>query len=38
MLQKEQLGSVFMGEEELAVAMARHVVAGMSRRERLVPT
>jgi CPA2 family monovalent cation:H+ antiporter-2 len=38
LLQKEQLGSVFMGEEELAVAMARHIVAGMSRRERLVPT
>jgi CPA2 family monovalent cation:H+ antiporter-2 len=38
LLQKEQLGSVFMGEEELAVAMARHIVAVMSRRERLVPT
>jgi CPA2 family monovalent cation:H+ antiporter-2 len=38
MLQKEELGKVFMGEEELAVAMARHIVAGMSRRERLVPT
>jgi len=38
MLQKEELGRVFMGEEELAVAMARHIVAGMRRRERLVPT
>jgi CPA2 family monovalent cation:H+ antiporter-2 len=38
LLQKEQLGKVFMGEEELAVAMARHIVAGTSRRERLVPT
>jgi CPA2 family monovalent cation:H+ antiporter-2 len=28
LLQKERLGSVFMGEEELAIAMARHVVAG----------
>jgi hypothetical protein len=32
------LGSVFMGEEELAIAMARHIVAGTARRERLVPT
>jgi CPA2 family monovalent cation:H+ antiporter-2 len=38
LMQKEQLGSVFMGEEELAVAMARHIVAGMTRRERLVPS
>ncbi len=38
LLKQEQLGSVFMGEEELAVAMARHIVAGTARRERLVPT
>jgi CPA2 family monovalent cation:H+ antiporter-2 len=38
MLRKEQLGKVFMGEEELAVAMARHIVASTSRRERLVRT
>jgi CPA2 family monovalent cation:H+ antiporter-2 len=38
MLRKEQLGKVFMGEEELAVAMARHIVASTSRQERLVRT
>ncbi|MGE0157990.1 MAG: cation:proton antiporter [Gemmatimonadales bacterium] len=38
LLQKEQLGSVFMGEEELAIAMARHIVAGSTRRGRLVTT
>jgi CPA2 family monovalent cation:H+ antiporter-2 len=39
LLQKEQLGSVFMGEQELAVAMARHIVAASSRpKQRLVPT
>jgi CPA2 family monovalent cation:H+ antiporter-2 len=39
LLQKEGLGSVFMGEEELAIAMARHVVARSRPVERLaVPT
>ena len=38
LMQKERLGRVFMGEEELAVAMARHIVAGVKRRELLVQT
>jgi CPA2 family monovalent cation:H+ antiporter-2 len=37
LLQTEQLGTVFMGEQELAVAMARHVVAEATGTERLVP-
>jgi CPA2 family monovalent cation:H+ antiporter-2 len=38
LLQKEQLGSVFMGEEELAVAMARHILAASKPMQRLVRT
>jgi CPA2 family monovalent cation:H+ antiporter-2 len=38
LLQKERLGSVFMGEEELAAAMARHIVARSVRTGPLVTT